>query len=209
MWQRPILSICLLTILCFEAPNSTLLPTHDAGHCFCSHRMSSPILRRWHLGHAQASNSRSFCYILDSSHTLQLNLSPMHVTYTLDASECMQTALSLAIAEEACEFEHRDLHWGNLLVHRDSNKTISCRLRSVSQLPTASLSLCLCLSVYVQAPEHLKCQETARVFDGACLSELHKSALAVCPGSASLLRTTVCLSARNMPSSRAFPPAWT
>jgi hypothetical protein len=59
----------------------------------------------------------------------------------------MQTALSLAVAEEACEFEHRDLHWGNLLVRRDSNKTTSCRLRSVSQLLTASESLCLCLCV--------------------------------------------------------------
>ncbi|KAL0051746.1 hypothetical protein WJX82_001400 [Trebouxia sp. C0006] len=41
----------------------------------------------------------------------------------------LQTALSLAVAEEACEFEHRDLHWGNLLVRRDSNKSTSCRLR--------------------------------------------------------------------------------
>jgi len=51
----------------------------------------------------------------------------------------MQTALSLAVAEEACEFEHRDLHWGNLLVRRDSNKTTSCRLRSVSQLSSPLL----------------------------------------------------------------------
>lgn len=58
---------------------------------------------------------------------------------------CMQTALSLAVAEEACEFEHRDLHWGNLLVRRDSNKSTSCRLRSVSQLLTVSESMYLFL----------------------------------------------------------------
>ena len=56
----------------------------------------------------------------------------------MGASGCVQTALSLAVAEEACEFEHRDLHWGNLLVCRDSNKSTSCRLRSVSHLLTAS-----------------------------------------------------------------------
>ncbi|KAA6426763.1 MAG: Serine threonine- kinase haspin [Trebouxia sp. A1-2] len=56
----------------------------------------------------------------------------------------LQTALSLAIAEEACEFEHRDLHWGNLLVHRDSNKTISCRLRGhVIEASTSGVTVTL------------------------------------------------------------------
>ena len=43
----------------------------------------------------------------------------------------MQVTLSLAIAEEACEFEHRDLHWGNLLISRDGTESITYRLRGV------------------------------------------------------------------------------
>ena len=45
----------------------------------------------------------------------------------------MQTALTLAVAEEALEFEHRDLHWGNLLVRRESAATVArYRLRWVA-----------------------------------------------------------------------------
>lgn len=42
----------------------------------------------------------------------------------------MQTVLALAVAEAAVEFEHRDLHWGNLLIRRVpvSHRT-SCKLR--------------------------------------------------------------------------------
>ena len=41
-----------------------------------------------------------------------------------------QTAMGLAVAEAACGFEHRDLHWGNVLLSREPlapRKT--CRLR--------------------------------------------------------------------------------
>jgi len=30
----------------------------------------------------------------------------------------LQTTVALAVAEEACRFEHRDLHWGNVLISR-------------------------------------------------------------------------------------------
>ena len=35
-----------------------------------------------------------------------------------------QTALGLAVAENALEFEHRDLHWGNVLISRTEDEFI-------------------------------------------------------------------------------------
>jgi len=35
-----------------------------------------------------------------------------------------QTALGLAVAENALEFEHRDLHWGNVLICRTGDEFV-------------------------------------------------------------------------------------
>ena len=59
-----------------------------------------------------------------------------------------QAAMGLAVAEAACGFEHRDLHWGNVLLSRDAvaaQKT--CRLRcaalgSSSASPQDHLTWC-------------------------------------------------------------------
>jgi hypothetical protein len=46
-----------------------------------------------------------------------------------------QTALTVAVGEEACQFEHRDLHWGNLLIRRGgapaATAAVRARLRGV------------------------------------------------------------------------------
>lgn len=47
-------------------------------------------------------------------------------------SVLVQTALTLAVAEEGCEFEHRDLHWGNVLVAPTKDATSTFRLRGVA-----------------------------------------------------------------------------
>lgn len=39
-----------------------------------------------------------------------------------------QTALGLAVAENALEFEHRDLHWGNVLICRTEDEFVESSL---------------------------------------------------------------------------------
>lgn len=57
-------------------------------------------------------------------------------TFNEIRSILLQTALTLAVAEEACEFEHRDLHWGNILIKKvgsgsDGKDVAKYRLRGV------------------------------------------------------------------------------
>uniref|UniRef100_A0A0D9X1Z6 non-specific serine/threonine protein kinase n=1 Tax=Leersia perrieri TaxID=77586 RepID=A0A0D9X1Z6_9ORYZ len=42
--------------------------------------------------------------------------------YNEACSLLVQVTASLAVAESACEFEHRDLHWGNILLDRDETQ---------------------------------------------------------------------------------------
>lgn len=60
----------------------------------------------------------------------------------------LQTALTVAVGEEACEFEHRDLHWGNLLIRRSeapaATSAVTARLRGVElEVATGGVAVCL------------------------------------------------------------------
>ena len=49
---------------------------------------------------------------------------------------------ALAVAEAAFEFEHRDLHWGNILLRKTSEKLIHCAVDSVPiQIPSSGIKI--------------------------------------------------------------------
>ncbi|XP_033756912.1 uncharacterized protein LOC117339441 [Pecten maximus] len=59
-------------------------------------------------------------------------------------SALAQVAFSLAVAEEALEFEHRDLHWGNVLVKRTEVPEIHYRLMGQDySIPSCKVEACL------------------------------------------------------------------
>ncbi len=57
-----------------------------------------------------------------------------------------QTVLALAVAEEAVQFEHRDLHWGNLLIRR---VPVSRRARFTLRCAPLTLEQQLSISIII------------------------------------------------------------
>lgn len=56
-----------------------------------------------------------------------------------------QTACALAVAESAFQFEHRDLHWGNVLISCcDKNKKVRFRLNGTDlEVNTYGVEVCI------------------------------------------------------------------
>ena len=73
-----------------------------------------------------------------------VDLEHVHLNSAAEArSTLMQITIALAVAEEACAFEHRDLHWGNVLLRRCGvEETRVARLNEVNvEYPTNGLEV--------------------------------------------------------------------
>ena len=56
----------------------------------------------------------------------------------------LQVVLALAVAESDCRFEHRDLHWGNLLIRRDESSSGKAKLdNTLLEFNTSGLKVSL------------------------------------------------------------------
>uniref|UniRef100_A0A8C5S3P9 Serine/threonine-protein kinase haspin n=1 Tax=Laticauda laticaudata TaxID=8630 RepID=A0A8C5S3P9_LATLA len=69
------------------------------------------------------------------------NMRNRHLSSVTSAKSILhQVTASLAVAEEALRFEHRDLHWGNVLVRKTSLKEVAVTLNGeVHVLPTQGI----------------------------------------------------------------------
>ncbi|KAK4794806.1 hypothetical protein SAY86_012800 [Trapa natans] len=54
----------------------------------------------------------------------------------------IQVTIALAVAEAAYEFEHRDLHWGNILLNRNDSSMTRCTLEG-NQMTIKTFGLCV------------------------------------------------------------------
>lgn len=78
----------------------------------------------------------------------------------------VQATLALAVAESCLEFEHRDLHWGNILVDTvpDNSRQVYCLRGQDWNLQGAGIKICLIdftLSRLTGAHGTVKCADLA------------------------------------------------
>lgn len=93
--------------------------------------------QRWHTSHTSENESvdifpadQLFVVFVVADGGLDLEHYALR-SYDEMCSLLLQTAFTLAVAEEACEFEHRDLHWGNVLIKKVPSTKVEYTLRGV------------------------------------------------------------------------------
>lgn len=107
-------------------------------------RYHPALLKQWDVFDSErtSENDRPDCFKADQKFIMfqfadgGTSLEDYEINSATEArSIFLQTACALAVAETALEFEHRDLHWGNILVAPTKQHHIHCHL------PEGSFSL--------------------------------------------------------------------
>ncbi|KAJ1679690.1 hypothetical protein EV182_001536, partial [Spiromyces aspiralis] len=97
--------------------------------CICKGRLPAPLLRAWDRWNREypelCENRRPDFYPSDQLFAVFIleiageTLETAEIRSWKEAQSIIrQLIISLAVAEQMCEFEHRDLHWGNILITR-------------------------------------------------------------------------------------------
>ncbi|EIE19929.1 hypothetical protein COCSUDRAFT_54502 [Coccomyxa subellipsoidea C-169] len=136
------------------AQNSTAAFVRTFGVGVCRGRYAKPLVREWRAWDAKhgSENDPVAKFGADQMYVVFVvanggaDLEHFEVHGFEEArSILLQAVLALAVGEEAVEFEHRDLHWGNLLIRRvPVGQRTSARLRGVDvEASTAGVEVTL------------------------------------------------------------------
>ena len=129
---------------------TSFVETHGVG--VCRGRYADALIKEWHRwddvhGSENDSvdtfgNDQMYVVFVVSNGGIDLeHFEPQ--SFDEIRSIMMQVTLALAVAEEACEFEHRDLHWGNILISRDGTKEVQYTLRYVVEFLLFAVPCCV------------------------------------------------------------------
>ncbi|KAH6939275.1 hypothetical protein HPB50_016747 [Hyalomma asiaticum] len=100
-------------------------------------RYHPALLKQWDVYNSErtSENDRPDCFKADQKFLMfqfsdgGTSLEDYEINSATEArSIFLQVACALAVAESALEFEHRDLHWGNVLVAPVKQRSIRCHL---------------------------------------------------------------------------------
>lgn len=143
--QKTAAQILPEAIICQEL--SALSKTEQATSCpnfievkrlhYVQGKYPSALLKQWDVFDSErtSENDRPDCFKAGQKYFMfqfsdgGISLEDYEINSATEAKSIfLQVACALAVAETALEFEHRDLHWGNILVAPAEKRYIHCRL---------------------------------------------------------------------------------
>ncbi|XP_037510659.1 uncharacterized protein LOC119387364 [Rhipicephalus sanguineus] len=143
--QKTAAQILPEAIICQEL--SALSRTDQAASCpnfievkrlyYIQGRYPPALLKQWDVydSERRSENDRPDCFKADQKYLMfqfsdgGTSLEDYEINSATEAKSIfLQVACALAVAETALKFEHRDLHWGNILVAPTQKRHIHCHL---------------------------------------------------------------------------------